>query len=230
MHTEHILHVIMDSAVGYIVEKHSISLRMDEYIARFRDAERVGGYCLTCNRYGNCWACPPYSFDVKEYLAQYSTITIYVSKLIPQMTDSNLTGADRDVAMDTELNTPTDEVRHTPAEAARSIPPENVKRIVGELIREQRKKDDSFLLKKEREESGRAFFAGTCLLCPEGQCAKAHGKPCLFPDKVRPSLEACGFDVVATASALFGIEMKWGQEGRLPEYITLISGFAKKST
>lgn len=217
----------MDSCTKYRLEEFSLEITMDEYISLFRDAERVGGYCLTCNRYGKCWACPPYSFDVKEYLAQYSTITIYVSKLIPQMTDSNLMGADSDVATDMKPNTPIDAV---PAEAAQIISPENVKRIVGDIIREQRKKDDSFLLKKEREESGRAFFAGTCLLCPEGQCAKAHGKPCLFPDKVRPSLEACGFDVVATASALFGIEMKWGQEGRLPEYITLISGFAKKST
>jgi len=42
---------------------------------------------------------------------------------------------------------------------------------------------------------------------------------------VRPSLEACGFDVAHTASELFGIEMKWGSGGRMPEYLTLVCGF-----
>ncbi|WP_147625860.1 hypothetical protein [Alistipes provencensis] len=32
---------------------------------------------------------------------------------------------------------------------------------------------------------------------------------------VRPSPEACGFDIVRTASELFGIELKWGKEGLL---------------
>ena len=42
---------------------------------------------------------------------------------------------------------------------------------------------------------------------------------------MRPSLEACGFDVARTASELFGIEMKWGSGGRMPEYLTLVCGF-----
>ena len=36
---------------------------MAEYIAGYRDFGRVRGYCRECDRYGNCWACPPYDFD-----------------------------------------------------------------------------------------------------------------------------------------------------------------------
>ena len=42
---------------------------------------------------------------------------------------------------------------------------------------------------------------------------------------MRPSLEACGFDIARTTSELFGIDLKWGSEGRIPEYLTLVCGF-----
>lgn len=78
----------------------------------------------------------------------------------------------------------------------------------------------------ERLYGGRSFaYVGTCLHCPEGSCTRPAGKPCRHPDKVRPSLEACGFDIARTTSELFGIDLKWGSEGRIPEYLTLVCGF-----
>lgn len=58
----------------------------------------------------------------------------------------------------------------------------------------------------------------------EGSCTRPEGLPCRHPDRVRPSLEACGFDIGRTTSELFGIELKWGAEGKLPEYLTLVCG------
>lgn len=49
--------------------------------------------------------------------------------------------------------------------------------------------------------------------------------PCRHPELVRPSLEACGFDIGRTTSELFGIELKWGADGKMPEYLTLVCGF-----
>ena len=43
--------------------------------------------------------------------------------------------------------------------------------------------------------------------------------------KVRPSLEAFGFDIAKTLSELFNIELLWGKDGKLPEYLVLVSGF-----
>lgn len=71
----------------------------------------------------------------------------------------------------------------------------------------------------------RAFFAGTCFDCPEGTCTRPSDLPCVRPGKIRPSLEALGFDLGRTASELLGIELRWSVDGRLPEYFTLISGF-----
>lgn len=58
-----------------------------------------------------------------------------------------------------------------------------------------------------------------------GRLIRPEAKPCRHPELVRPSLEACGFDIAHTTSELFGIELKWGTDGSLPEYLTLVCGF-----
>lgn len=47
---------------------------------------------------------------------------------------------------------------------------------------------------------------------------------CRHPDKVRPSLEAFGFDLMKTSENLLGIKMVWGMDGMMPEYLTLVCG------
>jgi predicted metal-binding protein len=78
---------------------------------------------------------------------------------------------------------------------------------------------------EEQYPGSKALFAGSCRICPTGKCKKITGEPCISPEKVRPSLEAFGFDVSRISSELLNIEMKWSQNGILPEYFTLVSGF-----
>lgn len=66
-------------------------------------------------------------------------------------------------------------------------------------------------------------FVGKCTFCSE-ECARIEGKPCRHPDMVRPSLEAFGFDLMKTSEELLGIKMKWGRDGMMPEYLTLVCG------
>ena len=81
------------------------------------------------------------------------------------------------------------------------------------------------LLDLEQELAGRAFgFVGACPYCGGAPCARIEGLPCRHPEKVRPSLEAIGFDVGKTASRLLGLDIKWSHDGRLPEYLTLVCG------
>jgi methionyl-tRNA synthetase len=65
---------------------------------------------------------------------------------------------------------------------------------------------------------------GTCPYCGGAPCARIEGKPCRHPSKVRPSLEAFGFDMGKTAQDLLGLEIKWSHDEFLPEYLTLICG------
>ena len=75
-------------------------------------------------------------------------------------------------------------------------------------------------------EVDRAFaYAGRCLYCPNESCARLEGRPCRHPELVRPSLEACGFDLCRTTEELMAIPLRWGEGDRMPEYLTLVSGF-----
>ena len=100
-----------------------------------------------------------------------------------------------------------------------------------ELIRPERIRIEKELLKLELRFGGRAFaYVGKCLYCPDSECARKCNRPCLHPDKVRPSLEAFGFDMTRTLSELFGIELLWGKNGILPEYLVIVSGLFHNST
>lgn len=81
------------------------------------------------------------------------------------------------------------------------------------------------LIEMEKSTGGLAFgFVGSCPYCHGEPCSRIDGKPCRHPDKVRPSLEAFGFDMVKTSSELLGLEMKWSKDGLIPEYLTLVCG------
>ena len=159
----------MNFSYRYRAEDSAVELPAADYVARFRDAQRIAEYCRACPSYGSSWGCPPFGFSVEEYLSGYATALVVATKIVPEQEGLPLSEA-------------------------------------GRLMR-------SFA------------YVGTCLHCPEGSCTRPDGNPCRHPDRVRPSLEACGFDVGRTARELFGIELKWGVEGRMPEYLTLVCGF-----
>ena len=110
----------------------------------------------------------------------------------------------------------------TPSEGV-TLTPETAEHI----LNRERQRLDKMLLGMEG--NARAFFAGTCLLCPPEQCTRREGQPCRHPESIRPSLEALGFDIARTASELFGIHLQWGSPGTFPAYLTLISAIARTS-
>lgn len=102
-----------------------------------------------------------------------------------------------------------------------ALTPETAERI----LNRERQRLDRMLLGMEG--NARAFFAGTCILCPPEKCTRREGLPCRHPESIRPSLEALGFDIARTASELFGIPLQWGSPGTFPAYLTLISAIAR---
>jgi predicted metal-binding protein len=170
---------------------------LEEYVRHYRDADRFIVYCKQCNRYNACWSCPPFDFDTDAELSHYKYAWIIGTKI----------DIDRDV-IEThrgwDLCTP----------------------VTYRIIEEVRRPLDEKLLKMEKEYAGsRAFFAGTCHLCSPDKCTRIKGSPCVFPGRVRPSLESFGFDVSQTSLKLLNVEMKWSRDGVLPPYFVLVSGF-----
>lgn len=179
----------MEQILDYTTEEFTATCPVSECIARYRDAERIGGYCRSCPQYGRSWGCPPFDFDVTEYLERYSTALIVATRILPRKADLPIAYAQA-------------------------------------LIRPERQRLERHLLDMEQLYGGRSFaYAGSCLYCPKGSCTRASGSPCRHPEWVRPSLEACGFDLGPMVEELFGFGMKWGRDGRMPEYLTLVCGF-----
>ncbi|MGM9863892.1 MAG: DUF2284 domain-containing protein [Lepagella sp.] len=74
----------------------------------------------------------------------------------------------------------------------------------------------------ERQTGGRASCTvGECRLCTE-PCARQNGMPCRHPNRMRPSPEAIGFDLVTLLHDLFHIDLQWGADGFLPSRLYLI--------
>ncbi|WP_409199675.1 DUF2284 domain-containing protein [Methanobrevibacter sp. DSM 116169] len=67
-----------------------------------------------------------------------------------------------------------------------------------------------------------ALSAGLCSLCES--CAKINNEECIHKDKLRHSIESLGGDVEKTARELLGLEMKWIEDYKLPEYLILVCG------
>lgn len=186
----------------YALTHHSAEMAVDEYIQSYQEVDKFIGYCKVCKQYGNCWACPPFHFDLDGVLQSYMYAYVLGTKitLIPQ-----------DVGKD--------------------YSPEEGRRLVRDIIKEVRLLLDEKLLSLENElKDARVFFAGTCHFCETGTCTRKAGQPCRYPDKIRPSLESFGFDIGKTTQELLGIELKWSENGALPAYLVLVSGlFSKKS-
>lgn len=92
------------------------------------------------------------------------------------------------------------------------------------LMRPEIERLNRRVLELERERDGLAMgFAGSCYYCGNEPCTREHGLPCRHPERVRPSLEAYGFDLERTCRELLGIEMAWSRDPRrLPPRLTLL--------
>ncbi|QIU97621.1 hypothetical protein BacF7301_25575 [Bacteroides faecium] len=52
-----------------------------------RDAEKFISFCRQCGCYNTCWACPPFAFDVDQYLSQHELALIIGTKITPLYPD-----------------------------------------------------------------------------------------------------------------------------------------------
>lgn len=150
--------------------------------------------CKACPRYGKTWACPPYDFSTRDFLAQFAHAMLIGTIAEPDE-------ATRTAAVDRQ--TSLDIMKQGIADAWHSIRP--------------------FMMECERRHPGAISLCGptACNGC-EG-CSRPNGLPCKHPELMRHSLESLGFDVSKTATELLGIELKWAKDKELPPYLTLVT-------
>lgn len=180
----------------YKIEKKKHTVDFAEYTAKFRDAERVLGYCAKCPKYNTFWTCPSYDHDIFnpiKFLGKFTRATIFGHKLT---INKELIDTTKEKDAQTE--------------------------IYMKIYAQFRKSCDEELLKLESDcDDSRVLYAGCCTICPK--CSKVNQEPCAYPDRARYSLESLGFDVAKTTIELFETELKWGNDGKLPEYLFFVS-------
>lgn len=66
------------------------------------------------------------------------------------------------------------------------------------------------------------LFLGKCNLCMK--CTREFGMPCKMPFKMRYSLESLGAYVDKTVEDIFGFEIQYAHDGKLPEYLIFVGG------
>lgn len=172
------------------------TISMDEYIRRFRDAERVAGYCRECPNYGCRWGCPPFDYSVEDELLRYREVLLVAARIYP-------------------------EEKHLPMEIGmRCLTP--VRLELEQMVRRL----ETILDGRAMGLAGQCAYCniqqdGSHTDMP---CAKSKGQPCRHPELVRPSLEAWGFDISRTTEELMQIPILWSRDGLTPEYFTLVCG------
>lgn len=65
--------------------------------------------------------------------------------------------------------------------------------------------------------------AGGCTVC--AWCTRPSGLPCRFPEKLRHSPEALGFDLCAAAEDLFGYKVRWSARDEVRELAAIAAFF-----
>lgn len=167
-----------------------------DYIRKFRDIDKFIEFCKDCKNYNSVWTCPP--FDSRSYkcIDAFSLTTIIGVK----------------INIDQKLRNQANSAEERDA-------------LIRKILLEVRREFDAQLLSMEQQITPSLLYcAGSCRLCAQGECKRLKGEKCRYPDKMRSTLEAIGFDMGRTTSELLGVEMKWCNGNELPPYFTLVYG------
>lgn len=179
--------------MNYTVTTREATIAADELIARYRDVERFDAYCRQCPGYGLSWGCPPFDFDPRSQADGFKTVTVMGTTI--------------------EFDEATRAACKTAADAT-ATGKQAMEEVWQTLLPR--------LYQMESETPGSRCFTFRCVLCPEG-CTRPEGKPCRHPERLRHSLEAVGFDIMAMTRDLLGIELEWSRDGSLSKHITLVT-------
>ena len=181
--------------VGCCVQMHGVAVDAVCYEERYRDVERFLQCCRACHNYAHTWACPPFEPHCPTLFTPGDTLWLVGTRLTPDDATRQLsaTTAQRDA-------------------------------ILHALIHEAIGMVESLHRQWEADVPGsRAYLFSACQLCEPLPCTRSEGKPCRHPDKVRPSLEALGFNLAQTADELLDMPLLWSTDHSLPAYTLLLT-------
>ncbi|WP_346962513.1 DUF2284 domain-containing protein [Clostridium sp.] len=189
--------------VSYNVKKCTI----DELIKHY-SPKIINKYCESCNKFNKIWSCPPLAFSDLEYVSKYKYCYVISGKIyIDQIPKEELNNI----------------VTHTLSKYSDiSNSADEFSNIFNGLYYSFREFNDNKVLSLESYfNDSTALFSGRCLIC--NNCSRSNNIPCIFPRKLRYSLEGLGFDVCGIIENIINDKIQWSSNST-PEYVTCVSG------
>lgn len=157
-------------------------ISLDELLDNYYDRKKYLDLCKKCKNYGKLWSCPPYDFNIIEYMIQYNYVYLIGTKIIFKQKTID------------KINTK-----------------KKISSFTNKTLKNVRAQTRNVLLTIENEnDNSVSLYAGSCLLCKK--CNRTQNIHCRNIDKMRYSLESLGFDVSGISNNLLNIELKWSAE------------------
>lgn len=184
-----------------------------EELLKYYNPKVINKYCESCNKFSKFWSCPPLSFNDLEYISKYKYCYVISGKTyinqIPKDELNNL--AEHALTKYSSISNGNDEFSNT----------------FNGLYYSFREFNDNKLLSLESHFCDTtALFSGRCLIC--NNCSRSNNMSCIFPNKLRYSLEGLGFDVSGIIENIVNDKIQWSNDSR-PEYVTCVSGLLSNS-
>ncbi|GMQ61686.1 DUF2284 domain-containing protein [Vallitalea maricola] len=180
--------------------------------------EEVLGYCKRCGNYGKNYSCPEFEFETIRYLEQYNYATIIMTEIDTkpikeQIKKFEITDLGSDVYKNYIKNKPDKIVDINSVISMYAF--NNIKNQMADKLIEIEKDMDNTV----------GLPPGSCTRC--STCLKQQGKPCIYPETLRYSLEALGFMVSDIYKKFFDLELGW-TKGELPVALNSCSALMTK--
>ncbi len=153
--------------------------------------KRFFNYCKACPNFNRLYSCPPFDQNMNDYLKPYPFITLVALQLF--YTEEEIK-------------------KYCGKEACMKYTKKTLSSVSDAL-------KEAFLTLESIYPNTLSLGIGGCNICEK--CNRQEGKPCRYPDKMRISPEALGFDVTAILKKYFDINVCWSK-GTLPQYYTLM--------
>ncbi len=164
--------------------------------------EEVLGYCQHCSNYNKNHSCPDFSFEAEALLMPFNYATIILTQIDSEPIRNNWDQM-------TAAMFPSRIIENYVKEEDEELPLASVISMFAfEEIKNQMA--DRLLSLEKQLDSALSIPPGCCTRCHS--CTKNDGKSCVYPEKLRYSLEALGFLVSDIYIRYFDLELGWASE------------------
>ncbi len=176
--------------------------------------DRVLGFCQACNNFGRNHSCPQFDFDVLTWLNQFAHVTLVLTQIeTAQLADQRRRLAAKDYLSRVRQSYQKDGQIDLYTELSMYA----FESVKGQVNRR--------FLEIERQFDGVVSIPpGSCTHC--AVCAKRQGKACLYPEKLRYSLEALGFLVSQLLDVFFDYQIDWQKRDFGTDFVTISGLFS----